>query len=239
MKIWVIARREVSSYFDLSIAYVVLPAFLTLCAAYFFILNPFFVTGRATLRPLFEFAPFVFTLFVPAISMRLLSEEARAGRMETLLTWPIADWELVLGKFLGAASLLAAALLLTFSIPLSVAALGPLDWGPIIGGYIGLFALGCGYLSLGVLVSALTQSQIVAYIGGFALCFGFYVVGHAQAAFPAAWAEIFEFLSFDGRFQRVARGVLDIRDLVYFVSVVFVSLGLTVEILNARRWSRR
>lgn len=239
MRVWVIARREMSSYFDLSIAYVVLPAFLTLCGAYFFILNPFFVHGRATVRPLFEFAPFVFTLFVPAISMRLLSEERRAGRMETLLTWPIADWELVLGKFLGAACLLGAALALTLSIPLSVAALGPLDWGPVIGGYVGLFAMGCAYLALGVLVSALTQSQIVAYIGGFALCFGFYVVGRAQGAFPTAWAEIFEFLSFDLRFQRVARGVLDLRDLVFFASVVFVALGLTAEVLNARRWRRR
>jgi len=239
MKIWVIARREVSSYFDLSIAYVVLPAFLALCGGYFFILNPFFVEGRTTLRPFFEFTPFIFTLFVPAISMRLLSEERRAGRMETLMTWPIADWELVLGKFIGAVCLLVAALALTLSIPISVALLGPLDWGPVIGGYLGLVALGSAYLGLGILVSALTQSQIVAYIGGFALCFCFYLVGRAQGAFPVEWADAFEFLSFEIRFRRVARGVLDMRDLVFFGSVVFVSLGMTTEILSARRWRRR
>jgi ABC-2 type transport system permease protein len=229
----------VSSYFDLSIAYVVLPAFLILSGAYFFLLNPFFVENRATLRPFFEFAPFVFTLFVPAISMRLLSEERRAGRMETLLTWPIADWELVLGKFFGATCLLASALILTLGLPLSVSALGPLDWGPVIGGYVGLFALGCAYLALGVLVSALTKSQIVAYVGAFALCFGFYVIGHAQMAFPASWASGFEFVSFEFRFARIARGVLDIRDIVFFGSVVFIALALTAEVLSIRRWRRR
>ena len=239
MRLWVIARREVSSYFDLSIAYVVLPAFLVLCGAYLFVLHPFFVEGRATMRPFFEFAPFVFTLFVPAISMRLLAEERSTGRMETLLTWPVADWELVLGKFIGAAWLLALALALTCSFPLSVAALGALDWGPVIGGYLGLFVLGCAYLSLGLLVSALTKSQIVAYIGGFGLCFAFYIVGRAQPAFPSEWASVFELIGFEVRFARIARGVLDLRDFAFFGSVVFVALGLTAEVLSARRWRRR
>lgn len=236
MKALAIARREVSGYFDLPIAYVVLPAFLVLCGLYVFVLQPFFLVGRATLRPFFEFAPFIFTLFVPAITMRLLAEERRSGNLEVLLTWPVGDLSLVVGKFLGALALLGAALALTLPFPLAVAAIGDLDWGPVIGGYLGLLLLGGAYLAIGLVVSALTRNQIIAFIGGFALCFALYVAGKALPLVPPALAPWLEAVSFDLRFAGIARGVVDLRDVVFFLSVIGVGLGVCAEILTARRW---
>lgn len=236
MKALAIARREVSSYFDLPIAYVVLPAFLVLSGLYVFVLQPFFLVGRATLRPFFEFAPFIFTLFVPAITMRLVAEERRSGNLEVLLTWPVGDVSLVLGKFLGAFALLAAAVALTLPFPLAVAALGDLDPGPVIGGYLGLLLLGGAYLAIGLLVSALTHNQIIAFIGGFAVCFSLYVVGNALPLMPPALAPYIEAISFDLRFAGIARGVVDLRDVAFFGSVILLGLGLAAEVLAARRW---
>ncbi len=236
MKALTIARREVSSYFDLPIAYVVLPAFLILSGLYVFVLQPFFLVGRTTLRPFFEFAPFIFTLFVPAITMRLFAEERRSGNLEVLLTWPVGDLSLVLGKFFGAFALLGAALLLTLPFPLAVAAIGDLDWGPVLGGYLGLMLLGGAYLAIGLLVSAATRNQIIAFIGGFALCFALYVAGKALPLVPPALAPWLEAISFDLRFAGIARGVVDLRDVVFFVSAIALGLGCTAEVLTARRW---
>lgn len=231
-----LALREVRSYFALPIAYVVVPAYLVLANVHLFVLTPFFVVNRATVRPMFEFAPFLFTLFAPAITMRALAEERRAGTLEVLLSWPVSDWQVVLGKFLGAWALLIIAVLLTLPAPLSVAALGPLDWGPVIGGYIGLVLLGGAYAALGLLASAGTRNQIVAFIAGFVACFLFFALGRAAAVMPAEWAGLFEAIGFEARFSRIARGVLDTRDLVFFGSVILGALGLTVEVLHARRW---
>ncbi|MCB9542556.1 MAG: ABC transporter permease [bacterium] len=235
-RVFAIARREVQSYFDLPIAYVVLPAFWVLGALYLFVLHPYFVVGRTTLRPFFEFAPFIFTLFVPALSMRLIAEEHRSGNIEVLLTWPLGDGELVAGKFLGAFLLLALAVVATAPFPLMVAALGPLDWGPVFGGYLGLLLLGGAYLGIGLLASALTRNQIVAFIGGFLACFSLYVVGKALPVLPAAVTPWVEAISFDLRFAGIARGVVELGDVAFFVGVIGVSIGLAAEVLGARRW---
>lgn len=232
-----IARRELGAYFDLPIAYVVVPAFLVLNATFLFVLNPFFLTDQATLRPMFEFAPFVFTLFAPAITMRSLAEERRSGTLEVVLAWPISDWALVAGKFLGALGLLSLAVGLTLPCALSVAALGDLDWGPVVGGYFGLVLLGAAYLAVGLLVSALTQTQISAFIGGFVVCFTFYAFDQIAAVLPTPAARVVEQLGFDARFAPIARGVVDLRDVTFFAVVVFVCLGLTAERLGRRRWA--
>ncbi len=236
MRTLLVARRELAGYLDLPIAYVVLPSFLVLAGTWFFVLNPFFANGQATLRPFFELVPFLFTFFVPAITMRLFAEERRSGTLEVLLTWPLRDWEVVTGKFLGALGLLATATLLTLPFAATVAAMGPLDWGPVVGGYLGLLLLGSAYVSLGLLASVWTSNQIVAFIVAFLICFAFYVVGRALPMVPQALAGPLEALSFELRFDRVARGVVDSRDVVFFVSVVAVALGLAAETLRARRW---
>lgn len=232
----VVAGRELRGAFSLPIAYVVLSAFLVLAGSYLFVLHPFFVVGRATLRPLFEFAPFLFTLFAPAITMRSLAEERRAGTLEVLLTWPVSDGALVLGKFLGAWALLAVAVALTLPAALSVAALGDLDWGPVWGGYVGLVLLGGAYLALGLLASAFTRNQIVAFIFGFVACFVGFSVGRLADVAPAGLGGLVELLSFERRFSRVARGVIDSRDVVFFATVIWVCLTATAEALRAKRW---
>lgn len=235
-RVLAVARREVASYFDLPIAYVVLPGFWVLGALYLFVLHPFFAVGRATMRPFFEFAPFVFTLFVPALSMRLLAEERRSGNLEVLLTWPLGDGELVLGKFLGAWALIGVAVAATAPFAVGVAMVGPLDWGPVLGGYLGLWLLGGAYLGVGLVVSAATRNQIVAFLGGFLVCFTLYVVGNALPVLPAAVAPWVEAVSFDLRFEGIARGVVALEDVAFFVGVTALCLGATAEILGARRW---
>ena len=236
MKTIAVARRELLGYFNQPVAYVVVATFLVLSGTYLFILHPFFVVGRATIRPFFEFAPFLLTLLAPAITMWLLAEERRTGTLELLLSWPLADWSIVAGKFLGALGLLAVALALTVVYPLSISALGALDWGPVAGGYLGLLLLGAAYLSVGILVSAHTSSQIVAFVAGFLACFSLYIVGKALPVAPDWMVPWLDWLSFERRFEHVARGIVDTRDLAYFASVVLLALGLTAERLAARRW---
>ncbi len=238
MKALSLARRELRAYFDLPIAYVVLPAFLIMSGGWLFHIHPYFVTDRATLRPFFEFAPFSFTFFMPAISMRLLAEERRSGTLELLLSWPVSEAQIVAGKFLGGLGLLAVALVLTLPFALSVSLLGPLDWGPVVGGYLGLLLLGAAYLSMGLLVSAMVSNQIVAFIAGFALCFAAYILGPALPALSGELAALAEGLSFERRFARIARGLIDLRDLAFFASVTLLCLGLAAEQLAARRWLR-
>ncbi|MGK0362500.1 MAG: ABC-2 type transport system permease protein [Bradymonadia bacterium] len=236
MKALAIARREIVGYFNLPIAYMVVAAFLLLSGVYVFVLQPFFVNNRATLQPFFEFAPFLFTLFVPALTMRSLAEERRTGTLDVLLSWPVGDLDVVVGKFLGALGLLAIALLLTLAYPLTIASLGALDWGPIIGGYLGLLLLGGAYLALGLLVSALTQNQIVAFMGGFFVCFCAYIIGRAAPVVPDVLVPIVQGLSFERHFGQVARGVIDTRDLAFFGAVIVLGLGWTAEVLRSRRW---
>ena len=236
MKALAIARREVVGYFNLPIAYMVVAAFLLLSGVYVFVLQPIFVNNRATLLPFFEFAPFLFTLFAPALTMRSLAEERRTGSLDVLLSWPVHDLDVVVGKFLGALALLAVALGLTLAYPITIDALGELDWGPIVGGYLGLLLLGGAYLALGLLVSALTQNQIVAFMGGFFVCFCAYIIGRAAPGVPDALVPIVEGLSFERHFGQVARGVIDTRDLAFFGAVIVLGLGWTAEVLRSRRW---
>lgn len=236
MKALAIARREIVGYFNLPIAYMVVAAFLLLSGVYVFVLQPFFINNRASLQPFFEFAPFLFTLFVPALTMRSLAEERRTRSLDVLLSWPVRDLDVVVGKFLGALGLLAIALALTVAYPLTISSLGALDWGPIVGGYLGLLLLGGAYLALGLLVSALTQNQIVAFMGGFFVCFCAYIIGRAAPVVPDVLVPIVQGLSFERHFGQVARGVIDTRDLAFFGAVIVLGLGWTAEVLRSRRW---
>jgi ABC-2 type transport system permease protein len=231
-----IARRELVGYFNLPIAYMVVAAFLLLSGSYLFVLQPIFVRNTATLQPFFEFAPFLFTLFAPAITMRALAEERRTRSLDVLLSWPISDFSVALGKFLGALALLTLALVLTLAYPITIASLGELDWGPVIGGYLGLVLLGGAYLAVGMLISALTRNQIVAFMGGFFVCFFFYIIGRAAPVVPDLFVPVVQGLSFERHFVQIARGVIDTRDLVFFAAVIILGLGWTGEVLRSRRW---
>jgi len=234
-----VALRELRAYFNSPIAYIFLAVFVLAALFAFFNVQPFFARGRADLRGLFEALPLVIVLLVPALTMRLWAEEAREGTLEILLTLPARDHELVSGKFLGSLALLALGLALTTPLALTVSSLGNLDWGPVVGGYMGALLLGAAYLAAGQFASALTENQILAFILALVLCGGLYALGSEtfSGLFSDRAAAVLRGLGTGSRFQSVARGVIDLRDLAYYASLTLFFLGLSVGALRARRWA--
>ena len=227
-----ILKKELRSYFASPAAYIVVTVFLLICGWFFS--TSLFVVNQASLRNVFTIIPFVFTFFVPAITMRLLSEEKKAGTFELLVTMPVSDLEVILGKYLAALALLAVAVGLTFTYAVTVAALGNSDGGVTVSGYIGLVLLGAGYLAIGILASSLTENQIVAFIISFLIIFVLSLIDKVLLFFPAALASIFEYLSAEYHFNNIARGVIDSRDLVYYASLVVLGLYFSARTLRRR-----
>ena len=231
-----IARRELDAYFSSPIAYIAIPVFLVICGVYLFGVFDFFESNQATLRPLFERVPLFFILYVPALSMRLLSEEKRSGTAELLLTMPVSDTQIVLGKYLGSLAFLAVTLVMTLFYPLLVGSLGDLDAGLVAGGYLGLLLVGAAYLALGLLTSAWTRNQIIAYILAVLFCVFFYAIDSMVAFVWQGGRDAFAFMSFRAHFVNIARGVIDTRDVVFYLSVIVVAAVMTVQSLAARHW---
>ncbi len=229
-----IFRREVRSYFNSAIAYVVIVVFLAIIG--WFHTSNLFLANLATLRLMFELVPLVFLFVVPAITMRLLSEEKKTGTMELLTTKPIHDFEIVLGKFLAAWALVGVALLLTLVYYLTIALLGKIDNGPVIGGYFGLMLTAGVYVAVGLFASSLTENQVVAFIIGFVMVFILFMLDKILIYIPESLASVVEFLGIDYHFSNVARGVIDTRDVIYFLSMLGFMLYLTVVSLGRRRW---
>lgn len=230
-----IFRKELRSYFNSPIAYIVITVFL-LISGWFFSTNLFLI-NQATLRAAFGIIPLIFIFFVPAITMRLISEEKKSGTIELLVTMPIKDHEIVLGKFFAALVLLAIALIFTFFYGFTVAILGNADEGPIIGGYIGLLLMGGAYLALGLFASSLTENQIVAFIIAFLIIFVLFMFDKVLFFVPSWLATILEYLSIDYHFNNIARGVIDTRDLIYYLSMIVLGLTLASHMIERRKWS--
>jgi ABC-2 type transport system permease protein len=229
-----IFRREIRSYFNSPVAYVVIIVFLAIIG-WFFSTN-LFLMNIASMRVAFELIPLVFLFFVPAITMRLLAEEQKSGTLELLTTKPIRDTEIVLGKFFAAWVLLAAALLPTLLYVLTVATLGPLDWGPVVSGYLGLLLMGAVYIGIGLFASSVTENQIVAFILSFLIVLAFFLMDKVLMFVPEGLTSTMEFLAVDYHFSNIARGVIDSRDLIYFGSLLVFSLYLTTVSLERRKW---
>ena len=238
-KIRSIARREWHAYFNSPIAYVFLLAFAGTVIFTFFNLNAFFARGKSDLRGLFESVPFLMLLVVPALTMRLWAEESKQGTLEVLLTLPTRDRELVAGKFLASWGLLAVGLALTLPLAVTVEALGNLDWGPVIGGYLGALLLGAVYLAVGQFVSAVTENQILAFILALIVCMALYGLGTEALTSLVSdrTGAILRSLGAGSRFESIARGVIDLRDLVYYVTLTLFFLTLSVGALRAKRWA--
>ncbi len=234
-----VAARELRSYFNSTIAYVFLLVFVGAALFTVFNVKAFFARGQADLRPLFEAIPLLTLLLVPALTMRLWAEEAKTGTLELLLTFPARDGELVLGKFLASWALLAVGLLLTLPLAGAVAFLGALDWGPVVGGYLGALLLGAAYLAIGQFVSALTENQILAFILALVVCLTFYGMGTEVVVglFSDRTAALLRALGTGSRFDSIARGVIDLRDLVYYLSLTGFFILLSIGALRARRWA--
>ncbi len=230
----VFCRKELRTFFDSPIAYIVITIFLLISGWFFF--NDLFLVNQASMRNLFSIVPFIFMFFVPAITMRLISEEKRSGTIEVLVTLPVKDYEIILGKFLAGLILICAAMALTLVYALVLSGLGNLDFGSVLAGYIGLVLLGAAYLSIGMFTSSLTQNQIVAFITSFVIIFALYMLDKVLIFVPGFLASIFEYLSVGYHFSNIARGVIDSRDVIYYVCLIFFFLFLAVRTLESRKW---
>ena len=230
-----IFKREFSSYFNSPIAFIYLTVFLALSSWLF--LKGFFVIGEASMRPYFGLIPWIFLFFVPAITMRLWAEEKKVGTMELLMTLPVTDTEAVLGKFLASFAFLGVSLALSLVLPVVVAALGDPDPGQIVGGYLGSILIGAAYLSIGLFISSLTENQIVAFIVSVVAIFALFILGEDFVLFgvPDRIVPLFSFLGLGGHFNSISRGVVDSRDLLYYLSVIGFFLYLNVKSIEARR----
>jgi len=238
--IWVIAKRELSSYFTSPVAYVFLVIFLLLNGFFTFTAGQFFERGEAGLNAFFSWHPWLYLVLVPAVGMRVWAEERRAGTIELLLTMPIAPWQAILGKFLASWLFLALALALTFPVVVTVNVLGTPDNGMVFAGYVGSLLLAGAYLAVTCMTSALTRNQVVAFILSVVACLFLILAGFspvtdllarwASAGFVDAVAAFSVVTHFDG-FQK---GVIDSRDLLFFLSVIGFSLFATSVILRNR-----
>jgi ABC-2 type transport system permease protein len=231
---WLFCQKELRAYFNSPVAYIVLTVFLLITG--FFFTSSLFLVGQASMRGLFTLLPIVFMFFVPAITMRLLAEEKRSGSIELLVTLPTRDWEIVLGKFLAAWALIAAALLLTLVYTFTVSGIGNLDGGETIAGYIGAFLMGGAFAAIGVWASSLTRSQIVAFVIALAVVAALYLVADLLPVFPLVLAPALQFLSVSYHFDNIARGVIDTRDLIYYASLIALMLFLANRALESRKW---
>lgn len=233
--IWPIFKREFKSYFRSPIAYIFISAFLIVSGWFFY--QTFFVLDYASLRNYFDVLPWLFLIFVPMITMRLWAEERKVGTMEVLMTLPIRDHEAVLGKYLASLAFLALALLLTIPMPITAAVYGDPDVGAIVAGYIGGLFMGAAYLAMGIFVSSLTQNQIVAAIIGWVICFILFFIGNDLVLFntPNSLVPLLEYLGLGNHFESIGRGVLDLRDVIYYMSVIVFFVYLNVRVIEARK----
>lgn len=230
-----IFEKEWSSYLNGSLLYVVVPAFLLMVGFFSLYFQDIFVTGVITMRGVFFWCALSYLLLIPAITMRSFAEEFRSGSFELMATMPIADEELVLGKYLAALTLLALTLLLTCTYPVTLSLLGSIDWGAVVGGYIGLFLLGASFTAIGMAASASTSNQNNAFLFAFVLSLIPFLLGYTLSRVPEDLIPIVQFASFEYHFNNLSRGVVDTRNLIYYGSVIALALHCTVFLLSRRR----
>lgn len=234
-----IAKKEIHLFFASPIAYLFLAAFAAVSLFTFFWGEAFFARNIADVRPLFEWMPLLLIFLASTLTMRLWSEERRTGTLEHVLTQPVPVWHFVLGKFLGCMALLTIALIITLPLPITVAILGDLDWGPVVTGYLATLLLGAAYLSIGLFVSSRSDNQIVSLITAVGVCGFFYLLGSKSLTdfFGITTGEWLRLLGTGSRFESITRGVIDLRDLYYYLSLILVFLALNTFTLERERWA--
>ena len=234
-----IAAKEITLFFASPVAYLFLAVFAAVSLFIFFWGEAFFSRNIADVRPLFEWMPLLLIFLASTLTMRMWSEERRTGTLEHVLTQPVPLWHFVLGKFFGCLALLAIALLITLPLPITVAIIGELDWGPVWAGYLATFLLGAAYLSIGLFVSSRSDNQIVSLITAVAVCGIFYLLGSKTLTdfFGNQAGEWLRLLGTGSRFESITRGVVDLRDLYYYLSLIAVFLTLNTFSLERERWA--
>ncbi len=236
-----ITKRELISYFATPVAYVFITIFLLLSGLFTFYLGNFFEIGQASLGSFFEWHPWLYLFLVPAITMRLWSEEKKSGTIELLTTLPVSTLNIVLGKFMAAWLFTLLALILTFPMWITVNYLGNPDNGVIMASYIGSLLMSGGYLSIGIFISSLTKNQVIAFIVSVTVCFLFTVSGLPIVLdFFTNWAgeaitDVIASFSFLANYSDISRGIIDLRTLIYFLSLIILFLYLNVITLDNSR----
>jgi gliding motility-associated transport system permease protein len=229
-----IAKREFASYVNSPIPYILVTAYIATAGYMFF--SQLFLMKQAVMRPFFENMPLLFCLIVPFVTMRLVAEERREGTLELLLTMPVTDWQLVVGKFLAALGLMAVLLVLTIAFPITVAALGPLDKGTTVASYLGALLMSGAFVAIGIMASSFTRNQIVAALVAFFIGFGLFLLGALVGVLPRSLAPLAAALSIGSHFMNIARGVIDTRDVLYYASIIVACLLVAQTTLDSRRW---
>ena len=229
---WTLTKRELRSYFDSPAAYVVMSVFL-LFTGWFFS-TTLFLENSASLRSMFDLIPFIFLFFIPAITMSTFAEERRAGTLELLLTLPVRDWQVITGKLLAVVLFLLASVALTLIYAVTIASIGDLDAGATIGGYLGLLLLGMACGAVGMFASSLTRNQIVSFILGFAIIFVLFLLDKVTPFVPASMAGVLQYLGTDFHYRNLLRGVIDSRDVLYYLSLTLFACLLTSYTLSRR-----
>ncbi len=232
-----LAARTLRSYFESPTATVTLFVFYLLTGYLF--AAPLFLVKIASLRGLIDFVPLLLAFLVPALTMGLLAEELKSGTFETLATLPLEDWDIVLGKYLGFAALhlvcIAGLIFYVLVLALCASPAG-LDWGEMLGTLLGLALTGLAFGAIGIFTSSLGKNQVVAFVMAFLVCFVLFILGKTAGLLPGGLGSVVEYIGLDAHMDNLAKGVLDSRDLVYFASLVFTFLYLTVQRLQARRF---
>ncbi len=233
-----IFKKELRSYFSSPVGFVFIIFFILVSNAFFFFVQDFFRQGQVTMRGYFAVLPWIFLFFVPAITMRLWAEEKKMGTIELLLTMPLKETEVVFGKFLASFAFLAITLLFSLTVPITMFYLGTPDVGVILGSYVGSLFLGSAYLAIGLYISSLSENQVVAFIISLAVIFVLLLVGIAPLYLNAigSFASVCEYVSLLSHFNNITRGVIDSRDVIYYVSVIVLFLYLNVKTIEARKW---
>ena len=234
--LWIIAKRELDSFFDSLIAYIMLVLFLGFSGFFTWILgSDIFFVGQASLGSFFNVAYWTLFFFIPALTMRLLAEEKKTGTIELLLTKAVTDRQVVVGKFLSTFILVFIALLFTFPYVITLSNIGNIDTGEILCGYLGLLLMSGMYISIGLYASSITSNQIVAFLTSLFIGLFFHIIFGALAGQSSGWlGQVFSTLSLGNHFESISRGVLDTRDLIYFFSIILIGLFLSELSLTKR-----
>ena len=234
--IWTIAKREFRNFFDSLAAYILLVVFLGLSGFFTWLFgSDVFFIGQATLMPFFSVAYWTLFFFIPALTMKMLAEEKKSGTLELLLTKPITDLQVVVGKFLSVLMLIGVALLLTLPYYISISFLGPIDHGSVWSGYFGMLLMSMAFISIGLFASSITNNQIVAFLLALFIGVFFLIIFDVLASsFTGSIAYFFNYLSLSTHYESVSRGVLDSKDLVYFLSITVTGLLLADTVLSKR-----
>ncbi len=237
-EIWTIAKRELQAYFDSLMAYILIVLFLGFSGFFTWIYgSDIFFIKQASLEVFFNIAFWTLFFFIPALTMRLLSEENRSGTLELLLTKPVTDWQVIFGKFLAALILIIITLALTFPYFITVSSLGNIDGGAVFSGYLALILISAMYIAIGMFASSITNNQIVAYLTALSIGIFFQVIfGMLASVFTGLPAQIADYLSVYSHYDSMTRGVIDSRDLVYFLSVTFLALVAAETMLLKKRY---